>query len=29
MQILSIQTGWARGNGPGTLWADLDQLLGG
>jgi hypothetical protein len=28
MQILSIQTGWARGNGPGTLWAELDQYLG-
>jgi hypothetical protein len=29
MQILSIETGWARGNGPGTLWAELDLFLGG
>jgi hypothetical protein len=29
MQILSISTGWGRGTGPGTLWAELDQYLGG
>lgn len=28
MTILSIETGWVSGEGEGTLWATLDQLLG-